>query len=828
MRGPNRGCDRFSSGRETTLHELRLDVKMLDTVKLRNESRTTRGRRAGLVHPGVVFAGALVATLVSGGLVLGSPGEGEAASEAGVAQPEAGAQDNGVEAMAALLKERAEAIDPRKVSFLVNDRHAEILGEEILQAMFDSSPVTTSTLTLRLRYARQLLGAGQFDECVRVLDGVLEDARSLGPKVTSRARIQVLNMKAAAYMRMAEEQNCHLTTSKDACLLPIRGGGVHTKRQGATLAIETLEEILSLTPDSLQARWLLNVAHMALGSYPEGVPEAFLIAPEVLASEYPLPRFDNVSKEAGVDVFGLSGGAVMEDFDSDGRLDLMISHLGLETQTQLFRNRGDGTFENRTQQAGIVGEVGGLNMVSTDYNNDGHVDVLILRGGWMGTEGKFPMSLLRNDGDGTFSDVTVAAGLLRLAPTQTAVWFDYDGDGWLDLFVGNESSRESNPCELFHNNGDGTFTDVAAEAGVDVVGLVKGVNAGDYDDDGRPDLYLSLHGGQNLLFHNDGPMTVKEDRKVWRFADVTAEAGVAGPRDSFGTFFFDYDNDGRLDLFVAGYTIMTRERDGLKSMAHNVTADRLGLPTQAERSRLYRNEGNGSFKDVTEEVGLYRVVPAMGLNFGDLDSDGFLDIYLGTGNPDLTSIVGSRMFRNDEGRTFQDVTTAGNFGHLQKGHAIGFGDLDNDGDQDVFAQMGGALVTDKAISALYKNPGNPNHWLGVELVGERSNRRGLGARLKVTVDTERGPRSFYRTVGSGGSFGANPFRQQLGLGGAEKVVSLEVFWPVTGETQRLSGLDRNQWYEIREGEEVARKLDRPGFALPDASDAEPESVLSVH
>src|SRR6185436_5600780 len=165
-------------------------------------------------------------------------------------------------------------------------------------------------------------------------------------------------------------------------LLPIRGQGIHSKREGATRAIETLDEILSLAPDDLQSRWRLNVAHMTLGSYPQGVPQPFLIPPGVFASEHPLPRFDNVAKEAGVDVFGLAGGAIMDDFDDDHRLDLMISHMGFEDQTRLLRNRGDGTFEDRTQQAGIVGEVGGLNMVSTDYNNDGRVDVLILRGGW--------------------------------------------------------------------------------------------------------------------------------------------------------------------------------------------------------------------------------------------------------------------------------------------------------------------------------------------------------------------------------------------------------------------------------------------------------------
>ena len=348
---------------------------------------------------------------------------------------------------------------------------------------------------------------------------------------------------------------------------------------------------------------------------------------------------------------------------------------------------------------------------------------------------RFPLSLLRNKGDGTFTDVTKAAGLLaHLAPTQTATWLDYDGDGWLDLFVGNETRaggfEDPSPCELFHNNHDGTFTNVAPESRVDVVGFVKGVASGDYNNDGRPDIFVSVQGGDNLLFRNDGPSS---DTRGWRFTNVAEEAGVTAPINSFGAFFFDFDNDGWPDLFVAGWGAFEA-----RTMAADVAADYLGLPTAAERGRLYRNKGDGTFEDVTKAAGLYKVVPAMGLNFGDLDNDGWLDLYLGTGNPDFGTLIPNRMFRNADGRSFQDVTTAGNFGHLQKGHAIAFGDVDNDGDQDVFEEMGGAFLADKAYSTLYLNPGEGNHWLRLELQGVRSNRSAIGARIKVELKTASG------------------------------------------------------------------------------------------
>ena len=690
------------------------------------------------------------------------------------------------EEMAALLEQRAAAVNPVRLPYAINDRRADLLRPKLR-----SMPPSAERFNVQLDFAMESLNAGRIDDSLRTMGELKEDLQAQAPAEWSQYRGKLLVIEALAYLRMAELQNCCQASNRDSCLLPIQGEGVHEKREGATRAAELLEEALEAEPGHLRAPWLLNIAHMTLGSYPEGVPERHLIPPSAFASEYPLPRFTNLAQEAGVDALGLAGGAILDDFDEDGDLDLMVSHMGFQEQTRFFSNRGDGTFEDRTEAAGLIGETGGLNMIHADYDNDGFVDPLVLRGGWMGPDGRFPLSLLRNNGDGTFGNVTVEAGLLRFAPTQTATWLDYDGDGWLDLFVGNESSPgDPYPCHLFHSNRDGTFTDVAREAGVDLVAFVKGVVSGDYDNDGRPDLYLSVHSGDNVLFHNDGP----RPGGGWSFTNVAREAGVLEPLSSFATFFFDYDNDGWLDLYVAGYGFQVEG-----GMPGSVAADYLGVPTEAERPRLYRNLGNGRFEDVTKLTGLYRVVPAMGLNFGDLDNDGFLDIYLSTGNPEFGSLVPNRMFRNAEGRMFQDVTTAGNFGHLQKGHGVAFGDVDGDGDQDVFAQMGGAYLADTAYSTLYENPGTDNRWVGLDLEGMRSNRKALGARIAVTVETAEGEqRTFHRTVSAGGSFGASPFRQHVGLGDAKRIVAVEILWPATGATQAITGIEPGRWHHIRE------------------------------
>jgi hypothetical protein len=204
----------------------------------------------------------------------------------------------------------------------------------------------------------------------------------------------------------------------------------------------------------------------------------------------------------------------------------------------------------------------------------------------------------------------------------------------------------------------------------------------------------------------------------------------------------------------------------------------------------------------------------MGCNFGDLDNDGWLDVYLGTGEPSLAAIMPKRMFRNANGKCFQDVTTAGGFGHLQKGHAVGFADLDNDGDQDVFIVLGGAYPGDRARCALFLNPGNTNHWLKLKLEGTRSNRAAIGARIKVNVTTPHGTRSIYKTVNSGGSFGSSPLRQEIGLGDAVAISSLEAVWPASGIHQVLGNVDLDHAYRIREdsSEPIAWQLKRIEFA----------------
>jgi hypothetical protein len=207
----------------------------------------------------------------------------------------------------------------------------------------------------------------------------------------------------------------------------------------------------------------------------------------------------------------------------------------------------------------------------------------------------------------------------------------------------------------------------------------------------------------------------------------------------------------------------------------------------------------------------------MGANFGDLDNDGWLDFYVGVGDPSLGTLTPHRMFRNDGLGHFQDVTTSGGFGQLQKGHGIAFGDLNNDGTQDIYSVVGGALLGDHYHNQLFANPGHGNHWLKLKLEGVRSNRSAHGARIKVVVKAEGTEREIFRVVGSGGSFGASPLQQEIGLGLAERVTRVEIMWPATGKTQTLSGFALDRCYAVREGDKVAREIMLKPFPWPASS-----------
>jgi hypothetical protein len=652
--------------------------------------------------------------------------------------------------------------------------------------------VIDAECALKVKLATEYLRIGKVSEAIEHVDAVIA---AVTGKVSPIIYARLIRIRALVHLREAEISNCVKRHNKSCCILPLQNGGVHTVAEPIKQAHHDYLQFLEQYPGALDARWLVNVTAMATGDYPHNVPDQFLIPQDYFASKTDIGRFSNIAPDLGLSDLNLAGGTILEDFDNDGFLDIVTSTCDPAGPLVYHQNEGDGTWSDRTESARLAGQLGGLNCIAGDYNNDGYSDILVLRGGWMLDEGCIRNSLLRNNGDGTFADVTRISGLAEPAmPTQAAAWLDYDGDGHLDLFVGNESRRELDPnhlgdypSQLFHNNGDGTFVDMAASAGVTNDRYCKGVAVGDYDNDGDLDIYCS-NIGRNRLYRNNGDGT---------FTDVAAPAGVTGPAGrTFATWFFDFDNDGWLDIFVAAYDCKLED----------FAADALNLPHRAKFPSLYRNNRDGTFTDVAVAKGLGHPYLPMGANFGDFDNDGWLDIYLGTGNPDYETLTPNVALRNDAAQTFQDITMSAGLGHLQKGHGIAFGDWDRDGDQDIFLQLGGFYEGDKYQNVLFDNPGHGRPSLVLQLQGERTNRSGYGARIKVVVQTPDGRRTIHRAVGSVSSFGGSPQRQEIGLGNATAIEKVEIFWPHSSYRHELTDLSLNTAYQITEGKDSPRQL----------------------
>jgi hypothetical protein len=524
-------------------------------------------------------------------------------------------------------------------------------------------------------------------------------------------------------------------------------------------------------------------------------------------------RFSDVSEQAGIAfkhistpekryiVESMSGGVALIDYDNDGYLDIyFVNSLTVDlakskgkTRSALYRNKGDGTFTDVTDKAG-VGDIGwGMGVAVGDYNNDGFDDIYVTCVG--------PNHLLKNNGDGTFKDVTDKAGVSDPRWSTGASFVDYDNDGWLDLFVSNYVAFDFNnlpefgkdkTCQfkgiavqcgprglpgdgdsLFHNNGDGTFTDVTKKAGVsDPNGYYgMGVISSDFDEDGLIDIFVANDSTPNFLYKNNGNGTFKEIG----FVSGTAlnEAGAA--QGCMGVTVADYNHDGHLDLFITNF--------------------------DDDYNTLYRNDGRNFFSDSSYEAKVAAVsLPYVGwgTKFFDYDNDGWVDLFVANGHvyPQIKTF-NQRNFvhHNNRDGTFTEVGEQMGPPFLEKHSARGaaFGDIDNDGDVDIVVSNLGANA-----QLLRNDGGNLNNFVLVKTVGVKSNRDGIGARVKVVS----GDLTQKDEVRSGDSYiSQSDLRLHFGLEKRTKIDLIEVTWP-SGTIDRVTNTKVNRLFTIKEGQGV--------------------------
>jgi hypothetical protein len=590
---------------------------------------------------------------------------------------------------------------------------------------------------------------------------------------------------ALADLRIAETQNCANGTAS-SCIVPFDTGGAHANPDAVLDATIWLDAVLTTEPDFGSAIWLLNVAHMAAQTWPDGLLPAHVVPDDFFADEVQLLPFVNESLTIKLDRSrSPAGGSAIEDIDGDGRLDLVTSTVLPDGDMTLMLQNADGTFCDASAAAGLRGMGGILSFSAVDYDNDGDIDLFAPRGAWMEREGLIRPSLLMNDGTGQFTDVAVAAGLADPGPSQVSAWADFNGDGWLDLFLGRERAYDTTPASsLYLSQGDGTFIDIWPEFGLNLDAVVKGASWGDVDGDNDPDLMITNLTGPEVFLRNDDG----------RLVDATAAVGMQNTDNSFGTWFFDYDQDGDSDLFMSGIVPVELDNPGHAAddwyWSHGSGAATVDSPL-----KLLRND-DGRFVDVTANAGLADVESVMGGTFTDLDADGLPDLMLGTGLPNLEALMPNVAYVNRGAAGFRSVTTSSRLGHLAKGHGIASADLDEDGDEDLLMSLGGMYPGDGFRDGLFVNP----HGQGgavLELEGVSDNRAAIGARVRVTTTTQ----TSWSVVGEGGSFGHNSYRVEVALRGDATIVGVTITWP-NGDVEEVSGVEGGQLSRIRQGEGV--------------------------
>jgi len=537
-------------------------------------------------------------------------------------------------------------------------------------------------------------------------------------------------------------------------------------------AARTAIAALAANPANERTRSWLWLTAQKMGGYPEFVP-ADLRIQMTAGYEKPIVEFEDIAPRIGLDKTSAGRGIAIFDYDNDGYLDVMIAaaHGGCN----LYHNNGDGTFTDVSIASGLDTCVNGFAITVGDYNNDGYTDVFVTRLGFYAGE----CQLFRNNGDGTFTDVTKEAGLKVWGPGFTASWIDYDGDGFLDIFIANNLGglfERKTPNRLFHNNGDGTFTEVSEQAGLSTIWPTIGGAWGDYDNDGRPDLFLSNGLGRSQLYRNNGDGT---------FTDVSSAAGIDAICFGSPAFWWDYDNDGWLDI---AQFVWSDHEDVLHTLEHGEG------PPDGHPMRVYHNNRDGTFTEVGRELGFNGCFGTMSGNAGDFNNDGHMDVVLGNGSPKMDRLEPMIVLEND-GKQFRNITFAAGFPYLGKSHGINMADLFGDGRMSILVAAGGAYPGDLLTTAVYYPKRLAGNYLNVRLVGTKSNRSSIGARVSI----EAGGGTQMRELSGGSNFGCLPLEQHFGLAAIEAIDAVEVRWP-SGLKQRFEGVPTNCTVEFIEGQ----------------------------
>ncbi len=488
-------------------------------------------------------------------------------------------------------------------------------------------------------------------------------------------------------------------------------------------------------------------------------------------------KMKNITRVAGLAIFNSqAGGGIMDDFNQDGYPDIVSSDMGLKGQLKYFLNDGHGKFFDHTETAGLTGFYSGVNIVQTDFNNDGYLDIFVPRGGSYSRYGLIPNSLFRNNKNNTFTDVTKQAGLLSYAPAKTAIWADFNNDGWLDLFVGNDDVQTMTiHSEFYLNNQDGTFDNVTLSSGLSFRGSVQDVSLLDYNSDGLMDLFIAIKGGSDILYFNKG---VDGNGKV-NFSIKTQLANLPAFKNTGSCQAKDINNDGWDDLILNVKYTSKKLSD----------SDHVGI-------KFFINNQDGTFSEEKKVKNIFKEISPNAFQFIDLDNGGNEDFYM-----THSFMVANQTFKNTGTGNYSETNSSYGLAYLPDAQNIAIGDIDLDGDQDIYLITGGHFFGEQFPNQLYENQGHDNNWITVKLIGVSANKIAIGAKVKITIAENGRERKIYKTIQTTGKSGASSLALHFGIAKAERVKSIAVNWPGSNLIQRFENLIANNHYILTEGKE---------------------------
>lgn len=672
---------------------------------------------------------------------------------------------------------------------------------------------------------------GHFAEAIVLIEQAIQK------KGESQSRLFWLAM---CHLRQAEAENClckllhepragcHDTQecgSHDSrghlCCLPLTR--FHTRPYHAGMAQRTLQRLLErYAPDNRLYQWLLNFSHMTLNTFPQGVPERYRVETKFTDAFYGSTaqetaqsiahlQFEERGRDFRVNLYGTGRGVAVEEFQNDGYMDI-VTGGGFE-EVHYFKNVNGERFVDITEQVGLAGIKQPFMITAADYDNDGWQDLFICR-----PFGRY--QLFHNNGDGTFSDVTEASGLLdalgdrEIAATWVPAWGDVNNDGKLDLFLAQWGlklpfvrglmAKPRMDSKLLINE-NGRFVDRTEVYGLS--GVVKdqyfiGAAFGDYDDDGYADLFLSSPTrNRSVLLRNIAGTAFERTNLIRR------------PEGGFVAAFVDIDHDGRLDIFQAGFA------DATTSTEMAVFGDHLD-DYHSGHSTIFLQSADGRFVERSDIFDM--PMGTMGASFGDINNDGAYDFYFGTGDPEGWFILPNLMYMGQTEGTrcvprMQNISMTNGFGTIQKGHGIVFFDFDNDGRQDIFSSLGGMWPADRWPSQLFVNRSElSNSWIKIRLRGRQTNRFGVGCRIKVVAENHRHEEIIrYYHMDNKTGLGSSPYLAHIGLMNAVRIRQVDVYWPVS-----------KQWMSYPAQINQSILLDENGSAF-EAAPKEPAALLTV-